>query len=63
MMFVELGKNGWTIEELSKNPMIGPSADTLISLGAKSTTNIVNDQQYYRLFTPMFLHAGWIHFF
>ena len=63
MMFVELGKNGWAIEELSKNPMIGPSADTLISLGAKFTTHIVYDQQYYQLFIPMFLHAGWIYFF
>jgi len=45
MMFVELGKNGWAIEELSKNPMIGPSTNTLISLGAKSATKIVNDHR------------------
>ena len=51
------------MELISVNPMIGPSAETLLSLGAKSTDYIVNEGQYYRLITPMFLHAGWIHYF
>lgn len=42
--------------------MIGPSADTLILMGAKDTALIVNQHQWYRLVTPMFLHAGVIHY-
>ena len=62
-MIVELYENDWKIEQISVNPMIGPSSETLVKLGAKVTDKIVNDGQYYRIFTPMFLHAGWIHFF
>eukprot|EP00594_Rhizosolenia_setigera_P015592 CAMPEP_0178960992 /NCGR_PEP_ID=MMETSP0789-20121207/13364_1 /TAXON_ID=3005 /ORGANISM="Rhizosolenia setigera, Strain CCMP 1694" /LENGTH=428 /DNA_ID=CAMNT_0020644587 /DNA_START=145 /DNA_END=1431 /DNA_ORIENTATION=+ len=62
MMFVAMSKNMWKIEPISTNPMIGPSAQTLIGLGAKYTDYIVNQGQYYRLVTPMILHAGWIHY-
>ena len=54
--------NGWNVEPLSVNPMIGPSADTLIALGAKYSTLIVNENDIWRLITPMFLHAGLIHY-
>eukprot|EP00550_Attheya_septentrionalis_P000154 CAMPEP_0198288292 /NCGR_PEP_ID=MMETSP1449-20131203/6839_1 /TAXON_ID=420275 /ORGANISM="Attheya septentrionalis, Strain CCMP2084" /LENGTH=600 /DNA_ID=CAMNT_0043986405 /DNA_START=279 /DNA_END=2081 /DNA_ORIENTATION=+ len=63
MMFVSLGANGWKVEPLKENPMIGPSAQTLIELGAKQTFLIVNEGEWYRIFTPMFLHAGLIHYF
>ena len=42
--------------------MIGPSADTLIRMGAKQTSLIVNGGEWYRLFTPMVLHAGIVHY-
>jgi membrane associated rhomboid family serine protease len=43
--------------------MIGPSAETLIKMGAKQTSLIVNQGEWYRLFSPMVLHAGLIHYF
>jgi membrane associated rhomboid family serine protease len=54
--------NGWQIEPLSINPMIGPSAETLIKVGAKQTSLIVQENEWFRLFSPMVLHAGIIHF-
>ena len=50
-------------EPLSVNPMIGPSAETLLKMGAKQTSLIVNGGQWFRLFSPIVLHAGLIHFF
>ena len=61
-LVLSIGVNGWKIEPLTENPMIGPSAQTLIDVGAKKTSLIVNDGEWYRLFSPMFLHAGVIHF-
>jgi membrane associated rhomboid family serine protease len=61
-LIVSIGVNGWRVEPLTVNPMIGPSAQSLIDMGAKKTSLIVNDAEWYRLFTPMFLHAGVIHF-
>lgn len=41
---------------------VGSSTDleTLIEYGAKSNVDI-QEGEYWRLFTPMFLHIGWIH--
>jgi len=44
------------------NPMIGPSAETLVYVGGKWTPYIINQSQWWRLITAMFLHAGIIHF-
>ena len=63
MMFVTFGVNGWKFEPLNVNPLIGPSSETLIKCGARDTNLIVNEGQWYRLFTPMVLHAGLVHFF
>lgn len=62
MLIASLGVNGWKVEPLSVNPMIGPSAQTLLKLGAKQTSLIVNEGEWYRLFAPMVLHAGIIHY-
>jgi len=63
VLFVSYALNGWKVEPLSVNPMIGPSAETLIRMGAKQTSLIVNRGEWYRLFSPMVLHAGLIHYF
>ena len=63
VQIVSYGMNGWRIEPLSVNPMIGPSSETLIRMGAKYTVLIVDYGEWYRLFSPMVLHAGLIHYF
>mmetsp|Transcript_12840 Transcript_12840/g.18211 ORF Transcript_12840/g.18211 Transcript_12840/m.18211 type:complete len:525 (-) Transcript_12840:134-1708(-) len=63
MMFTSIGVNGWKFEALSVNPMIGPSADTLLKMGAKQTSLIVDDGEWFRIFSPVVLHAGLIHYF
>ncbi len=62
MLFVTFGVNGWSVEPLNVNPLIGPSSETLIKVGARQTDLIVNEGQWFRLFTPIVLHAGLIHF-
>lgn len=42
------------------NPMLGPSVDTLISLGALQA-ELVQEGQLWRLFSSTLLHAGFIH--
>ena len=43
--------------------MIGPSAQTLIRMGAKDSYLIVNDDESWRLISSIFLHAGLVHYF
>lgn len=62
MLIVSFGVNGWKVEPMKVNPMIGPSGQTLIKIGARDTNLIVNKGQWYRLFTPLVLHAGLIHY-
>ena len=62
VLIASIGVNGWKIEPMSVNPMIGPSAETLVKMGAKLTTLIVVGGEWYRLFSPMVLHAGLIHY-
>ncbi len=54
-LITSIGINDWTFESLKQNPSFGPSAETLIIMGAKHSDLIVNDLQIWRLFTPMFL--------
>uniref|UniRef100_A0A7S3YTX7 rhomboid protease n=1 Tax=Lotharella globosa TaxID=91324 RepID=A0A7S3YTX7_9EUKA len=46
---------------VKNNDMGGPSEETLVSMGAVSTPLIKNQFQFWRLFTPLFLHAGVLH--
>lgn len=62
MMIVSLGVNGG-FEPLTINPLLGPSSETLLKCGARDSNLIVNEGQWYRLFTPMVLHAGLVHYF
>ena len=45
----------------SENPMVGPPATTLVRYGAKFAALIVYKKQWWRLVSPMALHAGVIH--
>jgi membrane associated rhomboid family serine protease len=63
MLLVSIGINGWALESLSINPMIGPSVLTLIKLGAKDSILIVQKYELWRLIAPMVLHAGLVHYF
>ena len=62
MMIVTIGVNGWKLEPLNVNPLMGPSSETLINVGARQSDLMVNQGQYFRLFTPLVLHAGFIHY-
>jgi membrane associated rhomboid family serine protease len=62
LMVVEFAVNDWNVEPLSVNPMLGPSRETLIRVGARDSTLIVAQNEWYRLVSPLILHAGIIHF-
>lgn len=49
------------IAPLQVNPMVGPMPDVLNYWGAKNTVLIVEDGEYFRLLSPMMLHAGIFH--
>ncbi|KAL7573189.1 hypothetical protein ACA910_018848 [Epithemia clementina (nom. ined.)] len=46
---------------ISINPMLGPYPDALSEWGGKNSTLIVEDGEWWRLLTPILLHAGWFH--
>ena len=46
---------------LNINPMIGPYPDALSDWGGKNAVNILEDNEWWRLITPIMLHAGVIH--
>lgn len=49
------------LEPLNCNPFLGPSRDTLISLGAKVAAKIKDEGEAYRFITPIFSHVGLVH--
>merc|ERR1719361_2995435 len=46
---------------IKDNIMIGPYFYDLDRMGAKNTAKILRRNEWWRLLTPMILHAGWIH--
>ncbi len=57
----EMWMNGWYIEPLATNPMIGVSSSSLVAMGARESDLIVNSHEYWRLITSNFLHCGIVH--
>lgn len=49
------------VAPLQVNPMFGPYPDVLSEWGAKNTVLILEDKEWWRLLTPILLHAGVIH--
>lgn len=62
LMIASIAANGWKFEPIDENPMLGPSAETLILLGAKDADLIVNENEGWRLVSSAFLHAGLVHY-
>lgn len=51
------------VAPMNINPMFGPYPDALSEWGGKNSILIVEDGEWWRLITPIFLHAGVIHLF
>jgi len=49
-------------EPLSNNPWFGISTQTAIDFGGKYNPPMIDDGQWWRFITPMFLHVGIIHY-
>eukprot|EP00475_Leptophrys_vorax_P010325 TRINITY_DN16948_c0_g1_i1.p1 TRINITY_DN16948_c0_g1~~TRINITY_DN16948_c0_g1_i1.p1 ORF type:complete len:367 (-),score=84.45 TRINITY_DN16948_c0_g1_i1:46-1146(-) len=63
MFIVEMSLGGWQFAPLAQNPTVGPFPHILKISGAKDTYRVQEYHEYWRLFVPMFLHAGLIHLF
>lgn len=45
-----------------ENPMVGPTQDALVALGAMTRYSVIYDHQYWKLIWSAFMHAGFLHF-
>ncbi len=55
-------ENDWKAEPMRANPSFGPGQDVLLKLGALKGQLLVEEGKWWLLVTPIFLHAGLIHF-
>jgi membrane associated rhomboid family serine protease len=61
MMVFAFYRNDWVIEPMKVNPLLGPSPRVLLDLGALQGRFMIENRQWWRLITPMVLHAGIVH--
>src|SRR5688572_2183995 len=47
--------------ESQENPLLGPTEEVLDKLGAKDADLILNQHEWWRFITPIFLHVGVFH--
>ncbi|KAL3518183.1 hypothetical protein ACH5RR_020772 [Cinchona calisaya] len=57
----QLGR--YAFQSTKENPLLGPSAATLLKMGALEVKRVVERHQIWRMFTCMWLHAGLFHVF
>jgi membrane associated rhomboid family serine protease len=62
VMIASIAVNQWSVEPFGENPLLGPSAETLILMGAKESGRIVVEKEGWRLVTSSLLHAGLVHY-
>ena len=55
---VALWQNNWLVEQLSHNPLVGPSESTLHALGSLATSDLTDLHQYWRMVTSIFQCSG-----
>lgn len=53
----------FAFQPLKENPMFGPSAATLLKMGALESSKVTTDHQGWRLISCIWLHAGLVHLF
>lgn len=51
----------FAMQPFDENPLLGPSAKTLLSLGALESDLITKSREGWRLLSAMWLHAGVLH--
>uniref|UniRef100_A0A061QW87 RHOMBOID-like protein n=1 Tax=Tetraselmis sp. GSL018 TaxID=582737 RepID=A0A061QW87_9CHLO len=54
----EIAANSWEFSPIQLNPLLGPGKDTLRKLGAKDTSLITDQDEWWRIFSSIFLSAG-----
>lgn len=55
---LSIWKNGWTVEDLTLNPLVGAAQPALMTLGAQTRASLTEDGQWWRLASSMFVTAG-----
>ena len=61
MILFTFDRSEWTFADPNTNPMIGPPPEVLLEMGALESRTMIENNEWWRLITPMFLHAGIIH--
>lgn len=51
----------YKMDDIKRNPMLGPNYYVLDQNGAKNAARVKYEHEWWRLVTPILLHAGWLH--